>query len=547
MEIIELSGPIEATEDSSSENIIELSPASDVDVNDNVSETIDASETSETEVINDSDDTFLERFMSDLDVRGEQVKDIRKQTHSGEQSYGEGLFQMVGKPIAGTVLDFIGEGLVSAFRALPDFVEQPIREQAEALMKTETGRKGFSALADGMEAYEEFAKENPRAARNIDSVANVALLFVPPKGAGAAKSGAQQVGKGATILSKTAGVVDRAAAKQIAKRQKDVAQNLITPKQTAKIRADQVARESEQGILKSVVTEPSKQEARMIEEVAKLPGIRKNNTLRKNYRVVQEANKAEAESLKSALKANEIVFPRREFTARLDDTIKKLSDNPLIVGDAKASADKIARKMRQILAANKSTGSGLLKARKELDMWIKSQKGTGVFDPAKESALSIAVRDIRTTTNEFLAEKATNVAVKESLRKQSALYNAMENIAPKAADEGRNAIKRTIQRMTDVIPVSAGLKQTLASVGLVGAPLAIAPAETIAIAGTGFAAKKSFDMIRSPRTKQAISGLIKHTDKVINSGKLGPKALKDLRADRAALIEFSQILGEEDE
>lgn len=539
MAVIELTGPKEVIVDEPLQGIVELTPAIDAEP---IDETIGA----EVADVEEEPKGFLDRFGEDFDKRSIETVRILERNARAEQTSVESFVQLAGNTVAGTTLDFIGQGLVSAFRALPDGLENPIRENAAKLLSTEKGKEGLEALTKGVQQYEAFAEENPRAAMNIESVANVALLAVPVKGGGAAKGveqGAKQTGR----LGKIAQTIEGAATKQADAAKRAIVQNLITPKQTAAVRASQVGRETEKGILQTVVTEPTAAEARMITEVAKLPGIKKGNTLRRSHKIIQDANRAEAVALKNALKANEIIFPRKEFAARLSNTIKQLDKNPLLVGDAKKSALKVANKMKSILLENKSTGSGLLKARKELDTWIKNQKGDSIFDPAKESALSIAVRDIRTTTNQFLIEKATGAPVKASLSKQAALFNAMENIAPKAAEEGRNLVKRSIARLTDALPVTAGLKQSLAAAGLVAAPLTFAPTETIALVGTGLAARSASRAIRSPASKRALAKLVHHADKAIASGRLGPKALIDMRADRAALVELMGAVGNDDE
>ena len=526
MAIIELSGPIEQLVDEPISNIIELTPPG-------------SQEGAPDAQAVEPQQGFLERFGGDIETRRAQTTEIFERM--GEQTPEETLLQLVGKTFAGTTLDFIGEGLVSAFRALPDVIENPIRDQAAALMQSEIGQLGLERLGQGANKFEEFAKENPRAARNIESLVNVGLLFAPAKTSKAATE------TEATILSRAAQSIEEAAETQIAARQTALAQNLVTPKQTAAIRTEQVARESEEGILRAAVTEPSASETRMIQEVARLPGLSSSNTLRGNFKVIQEANRSEAITLKEALKANEVIFPRKEFTARINKVLDDLAENPLLVGDARTSAEKIVKKMRQIILQNKSTGSGLLKARKELDTWIRSQKGPNVFDPAKESAISIAIRDIRTATNNFLAEKATNVGVKESLSKQSALFGALDNIAPKAADEGRSIVTRAMQNIAEVIPMPSGIRQSIAATGLIAIPAIVSPSTTAAILATALAGKAAVSTIRSPRTKKALSSLLKQVDKALNAAKLTPELALKLRADRAALVELIDTIGNDDE
>ena len=474
---------------------------------------------------------FIERVQEDLTSRRAEFTDIIEGRLEGGQGVAETALQIVGKGIAGPIFDIVGEGLVSAFRALPDAIEQPLRDSATEILESEIGQMGLRRLQEGQESYDAFAEENPRAARNIESVVNTALAFAPigqGVGAGAAASGRQ------TFVGKVGEAIKTRGAQQTQQQKTQFLQDLVTPKQTAKVRAEQVGRTTEEGILATKQVTPSAQEARIIDEVAKVPGVESGKTLQGNFNAIQSANRQEAEFLEESLKQNEIIFPRKEFKAELRRATDRLKESPLIVGDAAKSADRIIKKMDQILLKNKSTGSGLLKARKELDAFVKSQKGDKAFDPNLENALSIAVREIRQTTNNFLAKRAKNTPVEESLNKQSALFRAMDNIAPKAADEAGNAIARTIQNIESAIPLKGKLTADLALIGISASAIAAALANPVLI-GTAITGALAVKGARSAAAKRVIGEMVKQVDKaIVNS----PQIASELRANRAALLEL---------
>ena len=70
-------------------------------------------------------------------------------------------------------------------------------------------------------------------------------------------------------------------------------------------------------------------------------------------------------------------------------------------------------------------------------------------------------QQITNATNDFIAKTAPDVNVKQSLRKQSNLYSALDNIAPKAADEAGNAISRLWQNTKNVIPIKSDIGKGL--------------------------------------------------------------------------------------
>lgn len=485
------------------------------------------------------EDGFIERVNEGLDERREEFGEIIEARASGEQGVLETALQITGKGIIGPIFDVVGEGLVSAFRALPDSIEQPLREEASTLLDSEIGQMGLRALQEGGESYSAFAEENPRAARNIESVVNTALAFMPV----GSSVGAGEKTTRTSFVTKIGEAIKAKGVAQNAQKKLDFVQDLILPKQTAKARADQVARTTEEGVLNTKKVQPSIAESKMIDEVSKIEGVASNKSLQANFNVIQQANRAEAEALKKMLAKNDVIFPRKEFKAAIKAVRENLKNNPLIVGDAAKTADKIIKKFDQILLQNKSTGSGLLQARKQLDDFVRSQKGDKAFDPSMENALSIAVREIRQTTNDFLATKAKDVPVKESLAKQSSLFRAMDNIAPKAADEAGNAISRAIQKLESKIPLKGQLASDLALIGLGGSSIA-AIITNPALVGTALLGAASLKGAKSAGAKKFVGNLINRIDKaIVNS----PQIAAELRVDRAALVELLESLQEENE
>jgi hypothetical protein len=175
--------------------------------------------------------------------------------------------------------------------------------------------------------------------------------------------------------------------------------------------------------------------------VNRVPGISNKNTLLQNSNAIHDEIGVVAKDLESKIKGKGFFSPS-EFKGYMKSVQSELADNPLMVGDAETTATKIVSKFNTLVAKEGYTPEGLLKARKALDAWMKIQKGSSVFDPAKENAVSIALRAIRQGGNDFLASRVKDVAVRDMLSHQSNLYQAIENIAPKAAKEGESSIAR---------------------------------------------------------------------------------------------------------
>lgn len=486
---------------------------------------------------------FLKRFGEDLKKREVMYGEIISASMNDEQSTAEGILQVAGKVGAGTVLDFLGEVVVSAGRGLsaitPDVIEEPIKAGAVSvghmLLNTDIGQAGLTAAREGVNEWFDFKKENPRAARNIEAVVDIGLLVAPARAKPKIKAGPTPIGKAGEAL-------ETKALAQVAAKRENFVNDLVQPKQTAPVRTEQVARTEEAGLLRSKQVTPSAAEKKMTAEVSKIPEVSKSKTLQGNHNIIAKEVTKEADSLKMALMKNDVPFPKREFNARLNDALKRLQDNPLIVGDAEKTASRIVEKMRKITNDKKSTASALLEARKELDSWIRSQKGTNIFDPKQENALSIAVREIRNTTNDFIEAKAANVGVKASLKKQSTLLRAMDNIAPKAAEEAGNAFLRLWQNASRLLPLKNEFTQSMAliaGVGGLGAAAMFAPFfRQLAVIGIGTYATGR--LLMSPMTKKGIAMLLNTTDRAIRATK-DQALISQMRADRALILELSEV------
>lgn len=138
---------------------------------------------------------FFGRSAEQLRERGATLADIFAADATGAQTRPETIFQTVGTEI-GAIGDIIGEGVVSAAKALPEFIKEPVASAANSLLATDEGKAAIEALSTGVEAYEKFKEANPRAARNLEAAFNVGAAFTPVKGVSAAQI-AQRGGRAA--------------------------------------------------------------------------------------------------------------------------------------------------------------------------------------------------------------------------------------------------------------------------------------------------------------------------------------------------------------
>jgi len=121
----------------------------------------------------------LEALATSETPRGQKMRDIVGATLSGQQTPREALLQTGGQGMA-YLGELIGEGLGylgrGASAITPDVIEDEVINQLGIFMDQPVMRYGMQALGSGMEQYQQFAQEYPRAARNIEAIANIGLI-----------------------------------------------------------------------------------------------------------------------------------------------------------------------------------------------------------------------------------------------------------------------------------------------------------------------------------------------------------------------------------
>jgi len=479
---------------------------------------------------------FMDMEKQDLAKRSQQMQEIEAARKSGTQGRLESGWQGAGVG-AGMVSDLVGNAAVSGYNELPEAVTGPINATAKKIASYPLGNPYIAgALQKTSEVIENVKTNSPRTYRNLATPINVLGIMSPAAAAKPTPKGLASMGG-----EKLAKWGDNQATKQTEK----VAAKLVEPKSSKIVKEQQVGRTTVNKFGTKVV-EPSTLENMAAKEVAKVKGVKEGNILQKNYNIIQEEVRKEADNLLTTLDKNNVPLAPKDYRDALANVQRRLDEDINITGNNKSVADKILTKYAQIINGKPKTAADLLRSRQELDRWIKSQKGEGVFDPTTENAITSAVRIIRQESNDLVDRKVTNVDVKGSLRKQTNLLNAMDNIGPKAAEEAATAVGRLVQRVGKV----TGLKETgskvlaAASIPAVGSAAAFAPA-LAATALTGLFLVKGGKMVLGPGAKKTLGTILKKTDEALKKVN-DVEAIKAIQKDRALVMDLIHNAQEEE-
>lgn len=159
---------------------------------------------------------FLGRMGKNLQGRMQDVQEAVARTsyspdYTATQDPLTTLYQIGGEGF-GAVGDVLGEGAISAFRALPDAVEMPMRKAAssagEALMQTELGQQALDVIKEGAESYTIWREQNPVGAANVEALFDISTVLPTVKPlAATGQTVAQGVKAGGRQIGRAAGAV----------------------------------------------------------------------------------------------------------------------------------------------------------------------------------------------------------------------------------------------------------------------------------------------------------------------------------------------------
>ncbi len=220
-----------------------------------------------------------------------------------------------------------------------------------------------------------------------------------------------------------------------------------------------------------------------------------------------------------------------------------IATNPLLRGQKplQETAQALLDKTLNLLEGRPLTPANLIRVRQDLDKYILDNKGT-VFNAVDENALNVPFRTLRRSLNNIVDETVPSAKVKESLREQTLMYGALDNIGPKAAEESANIIGRTIQNVASVLPYdnTRGIWLVTAAAGTGYSFPQLIPFMAGGVVATG-AAKALRGSGAYGQTKRAIGSLLQATDKAIKTS-TNAAMIKQLKADRIYIADLLKNL-----
>lgn len=207
----------------------------------------------------------------------------------------------------------------------------------------------------------------------------------------------------------------------------------VAPKLTAAESAKALAARggTKTGILGTIKTNVDPAVARIADTVKQLvPDFNPSKSLVENI----NATKATVSTLADELKRSVIASGKDRIYSfkELGSTLKSLPKPTLLVGDAEKVYSRVITKAMEIARSNGGKVSDLFQARKEFDQFV-SDAIPNLYSSDTQTAMRIAIRNVRNAMTDFTAEHLPDIGLRDSLTNQSRLIDAIENMSEKAA------------------------------------------------------------------------------------------------------------------
>jgi len=390
---------------------------------------------------------FIEGTKSALSKRGQALKETAIDTMEGRINPLETGIQTVGQVLGG-----VGDIAGQAFKAVtPDFLVEKV---TEGLKETPVGKMVSSVAPKAVEKYQSFKEENPRAAKNIESVVNIATALPIGQGAkvtktlgkeamSSVKSGIKSTAQGFSdnVLAKAGGVsakttdefIDKSLAKSI---KPSVAGKKSLPQQSAYNAKNREA-------VKEIVNNKD-----ILDLDPELPGVQLPETLAQTQKAVAQT-KANIFNQYSAMakKAGE-----REVEVSLNPISKELqtfADNKVLRDMNPQIADYALTKAQALAKRGVYTPQEAQEAVKILNESLEAFYRNPSYDSASRAMVDAMVANNLRKGLDSAIESAGQSGYQVLKNKYGALSQLEKDVTRMAIMEGRKNAKGLLD-FTDI-------------------------------------------------------------------------------------------------
>lgn len=401
--------------------------------------------------------SMISRIGESLKSRAKDIKSSFSRAANFEQTPVETGIQTVGTA-AGAVFDV---GFEAAKKVLDviDFTdtgEKILGKAGTSFANSDIGKKALEAVSKGVEFYSDWAKQNPRAAANLEGLGNIASIVPVGKGT---QIGVKATEKAAQTAVKTGEKVLGGVAEKIPTIGLKKIESKIAPKVTSKevsraLAEGRVVRT--QNKLFKVLGVPDKIQAeKSVKEAAQVIKDRIPNATRLSDQEIATVSKKQianiSKELEPKLKMLKIDDTPKEniLNSWADIKTKQINENVLLSDNELSKAQaQFERALERVIESDNAD-----------DIWKSIQKyddmvGDNIKQavPKKSSEKALELKSMWLDNRRILRNSLDDISViigddtvKKSFKDMTSLYTAYNNIVANAKfSKGNNLLKKIL-------------------------------------------------------------------------------------------------------
>ena len=429
---------------------------------------------------------------------------------------------------------------------VPDFVKAGFEEKWAEVKELPAMQVAAAALTDGFDAYKDWSEQHPDKAEAFETLIDVSAMLNP---AGRARRG----------MPGTEKVKDMSAA-AIRERKRNLVDKIMNPFSTREGGYDGEFISETTG-LRSTEYKPTVRENRVREVLTDLKEFDPTDNYLRAENLVSGA--IEEEAKRAIAFITRAGNPEIDLDAALVYVRNSLEDMVNAPGYTNLSAEAqrrlaeyialaesiMQREMMDVDGVPGNTAINLYNARKAFDAEINRITPEGTLDADVMTSRAVAARHVRNRMNSLLKENTPGDGVADSFDKMHNLMQARQHLNFRSIGLANNAIGRLWRKISSVgnlpsTPLAlyatfAGLATAATATGL-----GLSAGVATAAAGAGI-----YGVLRAGsrvNRLKFLSATLRATDKAIKTYTGDKNLLRELRVDRAVILDMLNQAREEE-
>jgi hypothetical protein len=416
------------------------------------------------------------------------------------------------------------QGLVAI---TPDVVKEGMAEAWAEARENPAVQTALQKATEGYQAYKDWSLDHPQAAEAFESIIDVSTIMAP---------------KPRPSITGLADDAGKRSAKISYDQKRSAIDKVMDPLTTreAGYGGTWVANDDTLGTISYL---PTDREVRVRDALATVDELDPTDNLVKMENVTSKAIEDQGKEVVAFInRAGNPRLPKLKeyFERRFADTSDAYGSLNLSEA-AQRQVKKYIDMSLKIIDESDGTVMGLYEARKRFDKLVNEFESKDILEPEVASAKGVAASYVRGAINDVIKAATPGDNVAEAFDRMHNLYTARDHLRMRSQGLADNAIKRTWAKVHDGLNLPStplALAATIGGAASVAAMVGLTPAAIMSGAGAGLSVFAVAKMLSKKNRAKFYAQLLSATDKGIKRYSSDKNTLRELRADRAVILEL---------